>query len=856
MSMNNRLLQNYLDLSVNSEGKSLASTPKSAKNKKGSSSSSTSSASPASSNKNGKANLKKNNHTKNSNNNNCCDESITNEFLIKSKSLYPKKEIIADKSSNEELIDLKQINMTSESNENNEEIKLVKNYTKEYHKEEDDEEEENDHYDDNFNNKSTLEINRIPSIKRHKYSVSTIATQADMDKGSIMAERKDFKYRNQDHSDVESQILSIEVDLCSDVYASIADWYNLNNNNPNNPISTVPSDKMNTYMDKFLSARKELASVTVNDYVAFQNCLNFQLQAAREAAVATAKSNKNEVNNKYKIEFINPDADKKSRKDLIKSSNSNQHQNTAKNRMILRISSISSSRSSIMEHKTNNKDTNKSSLVTFNYPNKFDSAKARQTKKQPFFRLQPNNNDTANISKNINPTGDFSNILAYHAFGSSESFQSNSNSSQNSSTLSSSQANQSFPNNLYMYLDSVPHLKSYLNMHDNEIAKQYIEKLFKLSNSNDLLSKSSFLNAIGQQFNSDSTTEKSDDSFEKCYEINKSQTFHINDNKKKTNKFDKFNDDEDEKIYENDPNMIYSQVESSSNDERCDENKTPTDSSSTSGTLSSSNSSNTTRSNSLTSSSNSIGNKKEIDIHQQKQKKEETECLINKNASNLISSSDEIIKKEMISYNLDNNNLHKTDKNNSTFNNSSKESTITKSNSKTVNYLKELFIKKSDLSSSSNLLQSNENLNESTKISINNDSSSLKTPTFSSAFNSTPTMISSLQKSEINSKIDLSNLPRAERIKIMLEQERKALDLAKKVDSSPSSTQSTPAKSNESNTNVFNSNTTGHINKAFNKQEDNINVISTNSNLIECDSSSSNAMSTKNVRFSDNVSYI
>jgi hypothetical protein len=834
MSMNNRLLQNYLDLSVNSEAKSSVSTPKSSKNKKNSSSSSSSS--PAS-NKN-KENLKKN---ENKNNNNCCDESITNEFLFKSKSLYPKKEIITEKTPNEELIDLKQINMTSESNENNEEIKLVKNYSEEYH-EEDDEEEENDHYDkDNFDKKSSLEINRIPSIKRHKYSVSTIATQADMDKGSIMAERKDFKYRNQDHSDVESQILSIEVDLCSDVYASIADWYNLKNNN--NPNLAVQNDKMNTYMDKFLSARKELASVTVNDYMAFQNCLNFQLQAAREAAVATAQSNKNEINNnKYKIEFINPEKDQINRKDLIKSS-SNQ-QKPAKNRMVLRISSISSSRSSFMENK--NTDQNKSSLVPFNYQTQFD-ASTRKLKKQPFFRLQSNkNSETPSIiTKNADSTGDFTNILAYHAFGSSDSFQSNSNSSQNSSTLSSSQANQSFPNNLYMYLDSVPHLKSYLNMHDNEIAKQYIEKLFKLTNSNDILSKSSFFSAIGQKKNSDSTTEKSDESFNKCYEINKTKTYNNN----KRNMFDE--DDENEKIYENDPNMIYSQVESSSNDEQ-DVNKSPTDSSSSnSGTVSSSNSSNTTRSNSLTSSSTSIENAKEFDI--KKQKQEEKEFLIANKSSNLISSSDEIIKKEMVSFNLDNN-MSKSN-NNCSSSDSSKESP-TKTNFKTVNYLKELFNKKSALSSSSNLSQQNEKLNESNKISIN-DSSSLKTPTFTSTFNSSPTVISSLPRSEIN-KIDLSNLPRAERIKIMLEQERKALDLAKKVDPTFSSSQSTPSKSNESNTD-FGSGCAGHLNKAFNKQEDNFNVNSNNNengNSIDCESSSSNATSTKNVRFSDNVSYI
>lgn len=88
----------------------------------------------------------------------------------------------------------------------------------------------------NVDDESLVEISRIPSLRRTKYSVSTIATQADMEKGSILAERKDFKYRNQEMSDVESQILSIEVDLGSEVgcgpahaYGSVnSDWYNNN----------------------------------------------------------------------------------------------------------------------------------------------------------------------------------------------------------------------------------------------------------------------------------------------------------------------------------------------------------------------------------------------------------------------------------------------------------------------------------------------------------------------------------------------------------------------------------------------------------------------------------------------------
>jgi hypothetical protein len=72
-----------------------------------------------------------------------------------------------------------------------------------------------------FNSK--LEINRIPSErKKNRYSVATVATQADMSKNTIIAERTEIMYRNQESSDVESQILSIEVqDKCNDQYSSI-----------------------------------------------------------------------------------------------------------------------------------------------------------------------------------------------------------------------------------------------------------------------------------------------------------------------------------------------------------------------------------------------------------------------------------------------------------------------------------------------------------------------------------------------------------------------------------------------------------------------------------------------------------
>ena len=49
-----------------------------------------------------------------------------------------------------------------------------------------------------------------------------MATQADMSKNTIIAERTEIMYRNQESSDVESQILSIEVqDKCNDQYSSI-----------------------------------------------------------------------------------------------------------------------------------------------------------------------------------------------------------------------------------------------------------------------------------------------------------------------------------------------------------------------------------------------------------------------------------------------------------------------------------------------------------------------------------------------------------------------------------------------------------------------------------------------------------
>jgi len=165
---------------------------------------------------------------------------------------------------------------------------------------------------DYFN--STYEINRIPSIKKQRYSVSTVATQADMDRGSILAERKDFKYRNQELSDVESQILSIEMDLCSDAYGtSVNDWQSKKNNlglvrkdsnnyghyssnegeQENTCVAFVNNDKQ--IQNTFGNTNRELASVTVNDYMAFKNCLNMHLKTAKE----NFNNNNNNNNNHH-----------------------------------------------------------------------------------------------------------------------------------------------------------------------------------------------------------------------------------------------------------------------------------------------------------------------------------------------------------------------------------------------------------------------------------------------------------------------------------------------------------------------------------------------------------------------------
>ena len=253
--------------------------------------------------------------------------------------------------------------------------------------------------------RKSIEVNRIPSINKKKFCVSTIGTQADMDKGSIIAERKDVKYRNQEWSDVESQILSIELDVCSETYGNIGDWCttNLPNTNTNrndlikankNPIATVSNSI--TYNDIFISARKELASVRVNDYVAFKNCLNseFENKALSEEKNKIAGVIKNNLDS----EILNPAA---------LSPQKNQ-------RMMFRISSVSSSRSS--NNKRNNKsyesfesilqsDQVSSDLMPFTSYNSNNYTDELKTKRQPFFSL---NSDSENyFMPSFNQTKDF-----------------------------------------------------------------------------------------------------------------------------------------------------------------------------------------------------------------------------------------------------------------------------------------------------------------------------------------------------------------------------------------------------------------------------------------------------------------
>ena len=486
---------------------------------------------------------------------------------------------------------------------------------------------------------STYEINRIPSMKRPVYSVSTVATQADMDKGTISAERKDFKYRNQDMSDVESQILSIEVDLCSDAYASIADWYQVNNSSiklnssaTGNQISIKPSTATGSIKDRYLSARKELASVTVNDYVAFKNCLNMQLQTARETTTTNKTLTPPKKENSLSLKPINMCQDS--------SADSNQTQ-PVRNRMIVRIASISSSKSNsthILDN--NNKDTTEhqslpkqqSILAPFNQI-EVTPSKEEIKLKQPFFSLNKDTDasQTTNLSSDneIKLNDKKLSKLIYDAYQNALLANGCPTKAQDSTLL------HSFPNNLYMYLDSTaPYLKSYLNIQENLInSKDCIENLIKLNikkyetecraqqvppnppqtippHIQQTLKQSSTLNTI-LDTNESQTSSRLEESFLKCYEANAK----LKDEKERQEKqqqqifrINKFK-------YPTDPNDIYSHVETSTDESesttnnsnklsRSNSNSTETSSSSTGETISSASGSSTESSQSPSNSTN------------------------------------------------------------------------------------------------------------------------------------------------------------------------------------------------------------------------------------------------------------
>ncbi len=147
------------------------------------------------------------------------------------------------------------------------------------------------------------EINRIPSMPKLFYSVSSVATQADMDNQTVTAERKDYKYRNQMEPDVESQIISIEIDLCTE---SASDIKSLTRSAPIR-IKNYPA-----------VSDKEVACVKVNDLVAFRNCLSFQLEAAKAAANIILNNAENKSGN-------STGGDLKARKMVLRMSARNMH---------------------------------------------------------------------------------------------------------------------------------------------------------------------------------------------------------------------------------------------------------------------------------------------------------------------------------------------------------------------------------------------------------------------------------------------------------------------------------------------------------------------------------------------------
>lgn len=314
--------------------------------------------------------------------------------------------------------------------------------------------------DDLFNT-SLMEINRIPSVKKPIYSVSTIATQADMDKGTISAERKDYKYRNQDMSDVESQILSIELDC----YASVGDWGACKANQVQNSRSS--------------------ASVTVNDYVAFKNCLNFQLQAAK----AMANKMENKIESPIVHEF-----------------NTDSKNHPIKNRMVVRISSKGSSIRSVQ--KTDSlEDSKESALISLSQSE--DDA----------FKFSP-----ASSSSFLEPAKNLPKLIY-------EAYQSALNASY-SNAANTDEFLKSFQNNLYMNLDSIPNFKSIQGSLIN--SKDFIENFLKVNlvksdDKENLLKQSSTLNTI-LDGNESCSSGKLDESFMRCYHINSGPKSHKDPN--------------------------------------------------------------------------------------------------------------------------------------------------------------------------------------------------------------------------------------------------------------------------------------------------------------------------------------
>lgn len=106
--------------------------------------------------------------------------------------------------------------------------------------------------------------------------------KANMSKSTIKElNEKGYYIKKPDiYSDIESQIICMEMEknnvvmnqTSNDEYISVMDLYNL----------------ANKHID-------QSASVKVNDYSAFKNSLNFQLQAAKAAAIAESKEYLNEL---------------------------------------------------------------------------------------------------------------------------------------------------------------------------------------------------------------------------------------------------------------------------------------------------------------------------------------------------------------------------------------------------------------------------------------------------------------------------------------------------------------------------------------------------------------------------------